>query len=307
MDQFRSDQHFFMNVVGPSLLLDSVISLLQGENISRLNILLVSIRLFVDDAILRDILTKSHTVGTAVDPKAERALAFPPRPLPAPAAVPEPAAKAPEALTSSSTPVDSPDVADLTTDEAEPSELPATAGGEGKCQHVKNAVKLPKLRKGVAHQKDWSHCLGCRLAESKAKKLAQRMDKLSLSESEGSTTGDAAGEPMPAESLWMCLSCCEINCGRTIKEHALTHHDGKKNNHPLAINLGTMDCWYVVTNWILAAEYLFCGQQVINLSFYICKGAMTATTRLCHPRTGTRLSRSARSLLKKRFRSNSPR
>ncbi|KAG0293245.1 Ubiquitin carboxyl-terminal hydrolase 16 [Linnemannia gamsii] len=204
------------------------------------------------DAILHDILTSSRTAG---NPKTERALAFPPGPVPTAAVVPVPATKASEALTSSSVPVDSPDIADPTIDAIDPSELSTTAGGEGKCQHVKNAVKLPKLRRGIAHQKDWDHCLGCKLAESKAKKLAQRVDKLSLSEAEGSTAGTAADEPLPAESLWMCLSCCEINCGRTIKEHALAHHDGKKNNHPLTINLGTMDCWcYDCDNQIVPSK-----------------------------------------------------
>lgn len=244
-------------------------SLSQGEDTSQLIRLLpfVSIQLFVGDDILHDILTSSRTTGRAVDPRAERALAFPPRPVPAVAA------KTPEALTDSSAPVDSPDIKDSTTDAIDaidPSELSTTAGGEGKCQHVKNAVKLPKLRKGIAHQKDWDHCLGCRLAESKAKKLAQRMDKLSISESEESTAGASADEALPAESLWMCLSCCEINCGRTIKKHALAHHDGKKNNHPLAINLGTMDCWYVVAiGYCLQSIAVFSGQLLIGLLFLL--------------------------------------
>lgn len=206
---------------------------------------------------MTEILTSSRKSGRVEDPKAERALAFPPKPVPVAAAVPEPAAAAATAAanatkeaSTSSVPTDSPDiVADPTTTEAaaDPSESTTTSGGGGKCQHVKSAVNLNKLRKGIAHQKDWDHCLGCKAAESKAKKLAQRVDKsmskLSLSESEGSAA--VADEPLSVESLWMCLTCCDINCGRAIKKHAMAHHDGKKNNHPLAINLGTMDCWYV--------------------------------------------------------------
>ncbi|KAF9339991.1 Ubiquitin carboxyl-terminal hydrolase 45 [Linnemannia elongata] len=205
-----------------------------------------------EDAILTEILTSSRKSGRVEDPKVERALAFPPKPIPVTAAIPEPTAAAAanptkEASTSSVS-VDNPDlVTDSTTTDVatDPSESTITPGGGGKCQHVKSAVNLAKLRKGVAHQKDWDHCLGCKAAESKAKKLAQRIDKsmskLSLSESEGSAAG--ADEPLSAESLWMCLTCCEINCGRTIRKHAVAHHDGKKNNHPLAINLGTTDCW----------------------------------------------------------------
>lgn len=211
------------------------------------------LQLIVDDAILTEILTSSRKSGRVEDPKVERALAFPPKPIPVTAAIPEPTAAAAAAnptkeASTSSVSVDNPDlVTDSTTTDVatDPSESTITPGGGGKCQHVKSAVNLAKLRKGVAHQKDWDHCLGCKAAESKAKKVAQRIDKsmskLSLSESEGSAAG--ADEPLSAESLWMCLTCCEINCGRTIRKHAVAHHDGKKNNHPLAINLGTTDCW----------------------------------------------------------------
>ncbi|KAG9070622.1 Ubiquitin carboxyl-terminal hydrolase 16 [Linnemannia hyalina] len=205
-----------------------------------------------DDAILTEILTSSRKSGRVEDPRAERALAFPSKPVLVAAAVPEPTAAAAAAnakdASTNSVPVDSPDiVADSTTTNAaaDPSELTTPSGGGGKCHHVKGAVNLAKLRKGIAHQKDWDHCLGCKAAESKAKKLAQRVDKpmskLSLSESEGSAAG--AEEPLSAESLWMCLTCYDINCGRAIKKHAVAHHDSKKNNHPLAINLGTLDCW----------------------------------------------------------------
>ncbi|KAF9156729.1 Ubiquitin carboxyl-terminal hydrolase 16 [Linnemannia schmuckeri] len=213
-----------------------------------------------EDAILTEILTSSRKSGRVEDPKAERALAFPPKPaVPVATAVPEPsAANATEetSIGSAPVPIDSPEVADSSTHAADHSE-PTTTGSGGKCQHVKSAVNLNKLRKGIAHQKDWDHCLGCKTAESKAKKLAQRMDtslsKLSLSESEGSAVG--ADEPLLAESLWMCLSCCEINCGRALKKHALAHHDGKKNNHPLAINLGNMDCWcYDCDNTIVPSK-----------------------------------------------------
>ncbi|KAG0278720.1 Ubiquitin carboxyl-terminal hydrolase 16 [Linnemannia exigua] len=246
-----------------------------------------------EDAILTEILTgSSRKSGRVSNDKEERALAFPPKPVPvavAPAAVaaPEPpAVKALEEASTISDPIDSPD-ADLTADAIDPSE--SGTGGEGKCQHVKNAVKLPKLRKGIAHQKDWDHCQGCQAAESKAKKLAQRMDvslsSMSLTESEG-----AAGEPLPSESLWMCLSCCEINCGRTIKKHALAHHDGKKNNHPLAINLGTMDCWcYDCDNQIVPSknrnQVIHECQIVIEKSLQIKQSKMRAASAAISKKT----------------------
>lgn len=127
-----------------------------------------------------------------------------------------------------------------------PSHSTTKLGNDGKCQHVKSAVKLPKISKGLAHQKDWDHCQGCLSAvESKQKKVHSSKRVESSMAAMGLTTPKVV-EAISADHLWMCLSCCEINCGRAIHEHAQRHHDGKKTNHPLAINLGTMECWYVL-------------------------------------------------------------
>lgn len=114
-----------------------------------------------------------------------------------------------------------------------------------KCQHVKNAVKAPKFKKGLAHLKDWDHCQGCIAAEAKAKKLAKRQQQDSTEALEALSLGDAdhSIEALDSESLWICLTCCEINCGRALKKHAIMHHEKNQHSHPLAINLGTMDCW----------------------------------------------------------------
>ncbi|KAF9361453.1 Ubiquitin carboxyl-terminal hydrolase 16 [Mortierella sp. AD094] len=129
---------------------------------------------------------------------------------------------------------------------------PEGKSGDGKCQHVKNAIKLPKVRSKIQHQKNWNHCHGCINAEIKAKKLQQRSEQsmagLSLAD-----TGSSL--ELPSDSLWMCLSCCEINCGRMVNKHALTHHEDMKGNHPLSINLGTMDCWcYSCDNQIVPSK-----------------------------------------------------
>ncbi|KAI8605479.1 hypothetical protein EDD21DRAFT_138755 [Dissophora ornata] len=112
--------------------------------------------------------------------------------------------------------------------------------GEVKCHHVKGAVNLPKFVKGLTQQKDWDHCKGCINAEVKAKKHAKRLDSsianLLPTETESVT------KVLPADPLWMCLSCFELNCGEAIKGHALTHH-AKKDRHPLVINMKTLDFW----------------------------------------------------------------
>ncbi|KAF9021856.1 Ubiquitin carboxyl-terminal hydrolase 16 [Haplosporangium bisporale] len=114
-----------------------------------------------------------------------------------------------------------------------------------KCQHVKNAVKAPKFKKGLGHLKDWDHCQGCIAAEAKAKKLAKRQQQDSTEALEALSLDDAdhSIEALDSESLWICLTCCEINCGRALKKHAIMHHEKNQHSHPLAINLGTMDCW----------------------------------------------------------------
>ncbi|KAG0039905.1 Ubiquitin carboxyl-terminal hydrolase 16 [Podila clonocystis] len=114
-----------------------------------------------------------------------------------------------------------------------------------KCQHVKNAVKAPKFKKGLGHLKDWDHCHGCIAAEAKAKKLAKRQQQDSTEALEALSLDDAEHsiEALDSESLWICLTCCEINCGRALRKHAIMHHEKNQHSHPLAINLGTMDCW----------------------------------------------------------------
>ncbi|KAF9427413.1 Ubiquitin carboxyl-terminal hydrolase 16 [Podila epigama] len=133
------------------------------------------------------------------------------------------------------------------------------AATDKKCQHVKTAVKAPKFKKGLAHLKVWDHCQGCIAAVAKAKKSPHRGQKKQEQESEQdatlsmeslSLTGptnldsqDQVDEALASELLWLCLTCCEINCGRTVKKHSIAHYEKSQHNHPLAINLGTMECW----------------------------------------------------------------
>lgn len=109
------------------------------------------------------------------------------------------------------------------------------------CPHVKKTVNVLNLRRTLAKLDDWDHCHECRLLDIRVRKMAERMipqfAQLALAE-----IGDSK-EALSLESLWMCLSCGEINCGRAIKEHAVSHYDTHKKEHPLVINLASMDCW----------------------------------------------------------------
>jgi len=44
-----------------------------------------------------------------------------------------------------------------------------------------------------------------------------------------------------ASSLWLCLHCFEISCGRYDAGHAVSHYDSKQ--HDIVINLETFSCW----------------------------------------------------------------
>ncbi|KAG0206076.1 Ubiquitin carboxyl-terminal hydrolase 16 [Mortierella sp. GBA30] len=184
-----------------------------------------------EDAILNEILTGSSKKATLPDANI---------PSTEPSVDKKPAEETPKSDTKSDQPSDIDTAVSEKADSSSALASGSGAGGVGKCQHVKNTVKLPKLRKDLGHLKDWDHCRGCLQAETKQKKLAQRLESsmtgLSLTDMPESSV-----EALPSEALWMCLTCCEINCGRAIKEHALQHCDGK--THPLAVNLGTMDCW----------------------------------------------------------------
>lgn len=120
------------------------------------------------------------------------------------------------------------------------------AAGIEKCPHLKEAVKLAKIRKTLTATHpvpaDLDHCHGCRDQHAKftsiAKQLGVPLSVLALSD-----PIDNLLEPLPLDALWLCLACSEINCGRMFKKHGVAHHDKVTNNHPLAMNLGSMDVW----------------------------------------------------------------
>ncbi|KAI1297778.1 Ubiquitin carboxyl-terminal hydrolase 16 [Mortierella claussenii] len=112
--------------------------------------------------------------------------------------------------------------------------------GVEKCQHIKDAVKPPALRKVINKIEDWDHCQGCLGYVARIKSLMQGLNS-STATPELTTIAEGMTESLPADALWMCLTCGEISCGRTLSQHAVAHH--KDQSHPLAINLDSLDCW----------------------------------------------------------------
>jgi uncharacterized UBP type Zn finger protein len=111
--------------------------------------------------------------------------------------------------------------------------------GIEKCDHVKDAVKNATFRRLIQNLKDWDHCHGCQKHKADLKKVAKRLDSAMID----LELTDASSEALPADALWMCLSCCEINCGSGAKKHASSHYQSKGRDHSLAINLSSLDCW----------------------------------------------------------------
>ncbi|KAG0297949.1 Ubiquitin carboxyl-terminal hydrolase 16 [Linnemannia gamsii] len=132
------------------------------------------------------------------------------------------------------------------------------AAGIEKCPHLKEAVKLPKIRKTLTATHpvpaDLDHCHGCRDQHASFSRMAQQfgvsLSKLELSEPMGNLL-----QPLPLDALWLCLGCSEINCGRMFKKHAIAHHDKIEKNHPLAMNLGSLDVWcYECDDQVVASK-----------------------------------------------------
>jgi len=110
--------------------------------------------------------------------------------------------------------------------------------GVEKCPHTKDAIKVALFKKSIADQKDWDHCTTCVAMHAKFNTLRMSMGPLmAMLQNEFST------EELPANTLWICLTCGEINCGRALKEHAVAHEKSNNSTHPLAMNLATLDCW----------------------------------------------------------------
>ena len=109
--------------------------------------------------------------------------------------------------------------------------------GVEKCPHVKE-VKKANFRKYVDQNKDWDHCWTCLANHNKFKQVAKTMGPFAAM-----LQKEFSAEELPSDALWICLTCGEINCGRSLKEHAVEHEKSNNSSHPLAMNLASLECW----------------------------------------------------------------
>lgn len=146
-----------------------------------------------------------------------------------------------------------------------------------KCPHAAKAVKLSKARKALnAFVKDFTFgkivCAKCsrrtsRRSSSKRdeststtppgdKQQSQsvhppiiqadaKIHNDSLSSQHQSHPSGPAENVDEWESLWVCLTCGVIHCGRNDARHAIAHYD--KTQHDCVARFGTWDVWFVAT------------------------------------------------------------
>ncbi|KAG0258024.1 Ubiquitin carboxyl-terminal hydrolase 16 [Actinomortierella ambigua] len=111
-----------------------------------------------------------------------------------------------------------------------------------KCPHAKQAAKVVRLRRQMAQIKDLSKCHGCEFDMKRQIRAAKQMASMSELMERMALDQVVEPEPLSLEAAWMCLSCCEVNCGRAVKKHAVRHAESARD-HSLAINLSNMECW----------------------------------------------------------------
>lgn len=112
--------------------------------------------------------------------------------------------------------------------------------GVEKCDHVKNSVKAATFRRSIGQLKDWDHCQTCRDQLAAIKAIEKKLRGSSVLRPEFAN-GDSV-EALPADALWMCLTCSSINCSLPSQEHARAHRQ-TNHDHPVSINLSSLDCW----------------------------------------------------------------
>ena len=49
------------------------------------------------------------------------------------------------------------------------------------------------------------------------------------------------------ESVWICVTCGQLNCGRYVKAHALSHYDNTSaegNGHPVCLECNELSVFW---------------------------------------------------------------
>ncbi|KAJ3056412.1 Ubiquitin carboxyl-terminal hydrolase 45 [Rhizophlyctis rosea] len=116
-----------------------------------------------------------------------------------------------------------------------------------KCPHLKAATRITRVGKQLPialSKAKGPACIGCKRDFQKAEQAFKTKKPVTSEEADGKSdppTPVAPTPPKPASSLWLCLFCAEINCGRYDEAHGTAHYD--KEQHDVVINIETLECW----------------------------------------------------------------
>ncbi|KAJ3210217.1 hypothetical protein HDU67_005563 [Dinochytrium kinnereticum] len=91
-------------------------------------------------------------------------------------------------------------------------------------------------------------------------------------------------------TLWVCLACGAINCGRNDFQHAQAHNDADKA-HSLVVNVDTLECWcYECDDYVVAGEkrnqVIAEAQAAVQKAKPIVKAPVPPTEKMDARRTG---------------------
>ncbi|TPX55921.1 hypothetical protein PhCBS80983_g04927 [Powellomyces hirtus] len=112
-----------------------------------------------------------------------------------------------------------------------------------KCSHLKACVRITRLSKQLPSTlKKGTYCMACRKDEQRAKALEKnKRDSINTNDARLDSEQDSPAPSSEPSSLWLCLKCGQLNCGRNDHEHALKHFEDEA--HAIAINVENLECW----------------------------------------------------------------
>ncbi|KAJ3033001.1 Ubiquitin carboxyl-terminal hydrolase 16, partial [Rhizophlyctis rosea] len=112
-----------------------------------------------------------------------------------------------------------------------------------KCLHLKAAARLTRLSKSLPHTvSKGAHCVTCKKDFQKATQAFKTKRPAPSDNPDGTASPATAPAPIKkSTTLWLCLHCGEVNCGRNDSAHAVAHYDSQQ--HDVVIDLESLDVW----------------------------------------------------------------
>ncbi|CAG8549827.1 24595_t:CDS:2, partial [Dentiscutata erythropus] len=103
------------------------------------------------------------------------------------------------------------------------------------CPHVREAVKINKLKKSINNKNTYIVDAQCKKCISQVEGIQETPD---LMDGDNITSEK---ETVPPQ-IWLCLTCGKLHCGRYDKKHAIQHFNENKS-HSIVMKLDTTEAW----------------------------------------------------------------